>query len=515
MPEASAHQPYKPRICVCVLMNHPYPKNIPIIRRLYRGRFSKVVFVMPFERSSDPDVFTVYRGGYSHAAFITDVHEKLMEIDCDYYFVIHDDVLLNPILNENNFLDYFPLAPDDGFIPSIVKPGDHIGHHPWYPGVVAKLLFPKSQLFGSGMDAASLVKYMPPVEQVRAKLDAAGVPYQERVKLDQEDFYRMTIEGSRILLHGHAVNVALYPHAEENNEACVQIIRQFIDAMALGMEVEPVAGRLERGMKDEGRDVVLPFPLTYCAAYGDFYILPRSKLNDYAHYMGVWCGTNALIEFAIPTILHIVCDRVWTAEQAGLEFSFFSTKNSIAYFRDPKFVAIHPYKFSQFSDTASRDTFFAAIDGVVRGEAWPPTAQPGPYPLNSLIADFEALGWHGYEGWGRWAISERATIPFRIDPQHPVGGVAVTLQSPLGGSGDFTGTVRVKGRGEGEPVFIAAGGGSVEIRLDASDLNPDGLNEMEILSGAVVRPCDLNPDNGDNRTLGFGLVSVVFLEADA
>ena len=40
--------------------------------------------------------------------------------------VIHDDVLLNPALNERNFRDTFPLGPDDGFYPSLMPlPASH------------------------------------------------------------------------------------------------------------------------------------------------------------------------------------------------------------------------------------------------------------------------------------------------------------------------------------------------------------------------------------------------------
>lgn len=503
---------YQPRICVCVVMNHPFPQNIPIIRRLYRGRFSKVVFVMPFERSDDPDVFTAYRGSYNHSAYITDVREKLAAIECDYFIIVHDDVLLNPTLSEATFLDRFPLAPDDGFIAQVDPPGEHVGHDPSYLGVVAKMLFPKSQIFGAGMDAANMVKYLPPIDQLRAKLAAAGIAYKETVRLDHEDFARIDLEGSRILLHGHAVNVEVHPTAEQNRQACVDIIHQLIDAMALGIEIEPPKGRLERGLKDQGREVVLPFPITCCGPHGDFYILPRSKLNDYAHYAGVWSGTGAMIEYSISTLLCAVCDRVWTSKQLDLEFSFFASKRSIGYFENPKFIGIHPYKLSQYGDSEGRENFFGAMDDIVRGGAWPQLAQSGRgFRLNDLIGDFSALGWNGSESWGRWAAKERATVPFKTSAERPIAGAVLKLISPLGPGVAYTGSVGVNGKPP-RRVAIEPSGNPFEFVIEGSELEPNGVNEVEIVSDRIVRQIELAPGNStDTRPMGFGLISLDFL----
>ena len=65
------------RVCVCVLFNHPFTANIPLLRSLYAGRFSHVRFLMPLERTAEADVLTVYRGSYAHHAYAGDQVEAL------------------------------------------------------------------------------------------------------------------------------------------------------------------------------------------------------------------------------------------------------------------------------------------------------------------------------------------------------------------------------------------------------------------------------------------------------
>jgi len=40
--------------CLCIVFNHPFPKNIPLPEKLYRTRFQKIEYIMPFYR--DPTI---------------------------------------------------------------------------------------------------------------------------------------------------------------------------------------------------------------------------------------------------------------------------------------------------------------------------------------------------------------------------------------------------------------------------------------------------------------------------
>ena len=48
------------RFCLAVVFNHRFEQNLPLLRALYRGRFSTVRFLVPFYRGDDPDVVPVF-----------------------------------------------------------------------------------------------------------------------------------------------------------------------------------------------------------------------------------------------------------------------------------------------------------------------------------------------------------------------------------------------------------------------------------------------------------------------
>ena len=191
------------QICLCVLMNHPFPANIPLLRRLYQGRFSHLRFLIPFERLPDEDVITVYRGSYTHAAYLTDARKELSAIDCDYFIIVHDDVLLNPQLSEASFDEIFRLGPDDGFIPRINPVQTSMHEWSWLAGFIAKLLYPKSILFGGGVEIPTLRKYLPDPTLLEERMAAHGQGSTTFMRIDPSSINAHAVpEASRLLLHG-------------------------------------------------------------------------------------------------------------------------------------------------------------------------------------------------------------------------------------------------------------------------------------------------------------------------
>lgn len=89
-------------MCLVIIFNHKFEKNLDILREMYRNRFSYVRFIMPFYCGNDEDVIPVYESSYQFQGYIAQAYEKLMQIECDDYFFIADDMILNPGIQENN-----------------------------------------------------------------------------------------------------------------------------------------------------------------------------------------------------------------------------------------------------------------------------------------------------------------------------------------------------------------------------------------------------------------------------
>jgi len=493
-------------------MNHPFPANIPLLRRLYEGRFSSVLFLVPFERMPDEDVVTVYRGSYTHAAYLTDARERLLGTECDYFVVVHDDVLLNPRISDETFFDFFPLEPGDGFIPAVFPPGAEIGSWAWHYGLVPKLLYPKSLLFGSGVEAATLRKYLPSPEAMAAKLEASSLPYRSQVILTQEAFDDVAAKPSLVLLHGLSARIPPTPGAAAVSEASLDVERRLVDTLRLAAEVD----HRDRGGPPAHGDLVnLPVPLTASGFYTDFYIVPRVHMAEYVHYVGISAAANLFVEVMAPTFLAACCDRLWTAAELGFDISGFTEGvHPLRALADPKLLAIHPVKLSELRDDDALEIFFAQMRSIREGLGWsPPIARPGEFNLGSAGVDVGLIdrGWHYQEEWGRWAAASPATLQFRYDWNIRIRGVKLKLIAPLPpNNAKFTGSVRVTPGSKVVLVSARSPRSAVEVTIPASALVPGEINQIEVVSDRLVRPTDLHPDFGDLRPLGFGISSIIF-----
>jgi hypothetical protein len=493
-------------VCLCILMNHPFPKNLPILRRMYGSRFDRVIFLIPFDRRPDePDVVTVYRGSYTHFGFITDAMHVLRDVDCTHFLFAHDDVLLNPSLDRDTFFERFPLGPNDGFFPSCFAITSFpIGGWSWAFNFVPQLTFPKSLLFGAGIERQNLIKYLPSAELVREKMAEVGIstaPQRVRFGGPMPDTGRIP---SRVFFHG------LYDDVQDGAEhdAALKAVESFVEATAQAVRVAR-----ERGADLPGEDdsVELPIPVMTGGFLADFYVVPKSRLADYAHYAGVASAAHLMVEFFAPTLLYAVCDRVWNAKDLNLNFNGFNSPLDLTRFSDPQYMALHPFKLSVMSESAAQDRFIEdlaairqrSVDAVERGG--------GQFPLNSITHTFAEDGWHHPEGWGRWQSGERASIAFDLDElQHDLL-TAVELVVRLPGSADqpFNGKVSVNGHEL--PPEISSVSRSTRLQLHDRSAFVVGRNTISFEVDQLADPAAVWPGSGDTRMVGFGVDRIEYL----
>lgn len=492
------------RICLCVLMNHPFPANIALLRRIYKGRFTHIRYLIPFERMPDEDVITVYRGSYTHAAYLTDAQKELSALDCDYFIVVQDDVLLNPALSEVNFADVFGLAPDDGFIPRIGPV--HTGMHewPWLAGFVPKLLYPKSILFGGGVESANLNKFLPDAAVLEQRIASQGHSGTNFMRIDPDPVdSRSMPEASRLLLHGLSTDLDQdKPEQRRIDQHSLDAARSLLAAMR---EDQALAGHLT-GEEGAPTTVRLPFPLAMSGYVTDFYIIPQSGFDDFCHYIGVAAAANLFVEIMAPTLLYACCLQVKTAEDCRLDFSGFDASRHLDYFTNPHAMAIHPFKLSLFRSEDDRAGLLDALHEVgegrrLSGESPLAHATFGRWPGGFLGS---AAGWHGGEDWGVWSAEKEVAIPITLPA---TSDLRVSLQGPVAGIQSLSGSLRTGG-GRIAELLVTGEQPRLDVLLKHVQPAADGIARLMLRSDSLIRPSDVYPDSNDTRQLGFGLIRI-------
>lgn len=492
------------RICACVILNHPFPSILPALRRLFRGRFSKLLFLMPYERTEDDDVVSVYRGSYCHTGYVADAYWKLKNVECDHFLFIHDDVFLNPRINEDNFYEFFPLGVNDGFIPVIVKdPPSLISDWIWFFGHISRMLFPKSIFFGTGVESANLAKYLPSAESISQKISRQGYTACSKIKMDIApandvcDYY----QAIRLLLHGFAKPLAHADATDALQEKCENIIRGIVDAYNLSEKMDGTQ------ISDDGHaEIDLPFPLLITGTYTDFYILPKSGLEDFAHYIGITSSANLHAEVMTPTILCAVCDNMFTAEKFGLDFSGFVETFPLIRFRDKKFISIHPFKMSFIlRSKEAADNFWNDYDRMLNGEYWDvPDVNDQSLMVNTTLEDTRILwgGWYPPEDWGCWSRNHLGQLQFKAQSNSMV---RLFLYSPVNKAyPEVTGEIRVNGVTITTIRSIFEEGTDFVVEFLLPYAENSGTYIVDIITSNPLNPAALGLGL-ETRDLGFGL----------
>ena len=484
-------------------MNHPFPGNIPLLRKIYQDRFSAIRFFIPFERVDDEDVWTVYRGSYTHAAYLTDHLDKLATIDCDYFLVLHDDVLLNPYLSDVTFRELFPIGPDDGFIAGLHAPGHGLAHWIWFFGFIPKLLYPKSILFGTGIEVETLRKYLPPADMLSAKFKAAKVKAQRYVRLGLRRGADVKRQPSRTLFHGLAERLTIDAAQAKVDAACWTAAVALTSALTATTDMDRSRKAL---LNRKSKRIELPFPLVTAANYSDLYIIPRSRLDAYAHYIGVTAAANLFVELVVATMLVAVCEKVWTAADLELDAAGLQVPRELSSLEDRRCLAMHPVKLSTYSTQDEQARFVGKLEAMRRGRPYAGVLAevgdvlPSRYLLN---------GWHGEEGWGNWSSARTATLVFSKDDTASIDRLVLSFMAPV--SERFprlVARIRMNGRELGTTVATVGAPKTTFVITGASI--DEGRNLIEILNERTIRPSDCDPANHDRRTLGFGLTGLRF-----
>jgi hypothetical protein len=230
------------------MFNHKYEPNVPLLREIYKGRFSKIVFLMPFYRGTEPDILPYYANSFYFQLCITQNIKALQAINARHYVFIADDLILNPGINERNVIVSLHAGLDTVSISPVANLTNKSGFA--WP---RRLDIAKIHTNAVGVEWKAL---LPPYAVMVERIQKLGVP--------------------------HRVDITYF---------CDDLIR-------LGHKLP------------EQRPLIIDPPYPCLAAYSDIFVIPRAFLGDFAHYAGVTGAMKLFAEVAIPTVSLMVSENL-------------------------------------------------------------------------------------------------------------------------------------------------------------------------------------------------------------
>jgi hypothetical protein len=260
------------KIALVIIYNHQYNKNIDILEDIYENRFSNIYHLVPFYTGVKSNVISVYDSSYYFQGYVAQGYKSFFKEEFTHYIFIGDDLLLNPLINENNYTEHFMLRDNSCFIPELLS------------------LHNMDFWWNRTKDA---LHYNVNIKGVEAN--------------DQIPTYEVALE--RFSKFG----LEIQPLHFEQIWKVPSTIKQW------GILAYQEKSRITHFIKNKisNKKYHLSYPLV--GGYSDIFVVSSETLKQFCHFSGVFSATRLFVEIAIPTAMVLTAEEIITEKDLKLQ----------------------------------------------------------------------------------------------------------------------------------------------------------------------------------------------------
>ena len=244
------------KIALLIIYNHRYDKNIDRLEKLYQGKFSHVYHVMPFYDGDKENVIPVYASSYHFQSYIAQAYQHLKNEGFTHYFIVADDMILNPRISEQNVF----------------------------------------KITGIGLEQS----YIHDIREIYNCFAARHVNSMRQYRVRQEG-----VEVEKILPSKEDAEKRFHAHGLQTGPLTLQYL---FKACYWAYKNRMLRKLLKYMMDIVVHNVQIHYPLVW--AYSDILLLPAEVMNKFTTYCGAFAATGLFVEYAIPTSLVFATDDI-------------------------------------------------------------------------------------------------------------------------------------------------------------------------------------------------------------
>lgn len=303
------------KTALVVIYNHRFERNIALVERVYRDRFSAIFHLMPFYRGDRANVIPVFGSSHHFQGFIAQAFPRLHRDEFTHYLFIADDLFLNPAIDERNLLDLTGLQAGRCFIPKLSS--FHLcDGRTWGK---AELAF-RWRLHAPGLEPAGS---MPSYDDAIA----------------------------RFRRHGLEIRPARFDQVWRVPRTWREWIRR--------ASTDPVFCARYLYARLARRTYTLDYPLV--GGYSDVCVVTSDAIRDFAHHCGVLAASGLFVEHAIPTAMALSAPAItvqselrlqgkalWTREELQQLDAFGGSVRALVDGFPKELLYLHPIKLSKW-----------------------------------------------------------------------------------------------------------------------------------------------------------------------
>ncbi|MEO5562645.1 MAG: hypothetical protein ABIR18_04400 [Chitinophagaceae bacterium] len=262
-----------PKACLIIVFNHRYDKNIPVLEKMYGGRFSAIYFLVPFYNGKQPNVIPVYESSNFFQSFFAQGFSRFFKEAYSHYLFLGDDCILNPSINETNFLEQTGLPDKADFIPGLIEFHKAKTYSWWHTF--------KGIDFFRNRKGAEIKNELPSREDAVTRFEKNGISVQP---LTKENIFGTHTPSSQKWWRYAALKRYYWFNWKPFRKN----------------------GKIE-----------LPYPIA--GAYSDILIITKETLPDFCRYCGIMAAAGLFVEIAIPTALLLSSQSIKQEKDARLK----------------------------------------------------------------------------------------------------------------------------------------------------------------------------------------------------
>jgi hypothetical protein len=272
------------KVALIIIYNHQYNKNIDVLERIYKDRFSNIYHLVPFYNGEKQNVIPVYECSYYFQGYISQGFKSYFKEDYTHYFFVADDLILNPIINEINYSEHLKLNPNTCFIPGFIT------------------LHDRSEFWTRVGEA------------FRWSIDVSGVEAKNQLpdydkalqKFQQFDLTIEPLRFNQIWITPFSFRAWVRPLT----------IRQILKQCHITLRF--IKSKLTR------KKYSLPYPIV--GSYSDICIISSDTIKQFCHYCGVFSATKLFVEVSLPTSLVLSAKEIITEKDLKFQGKALWTK---------------------------------------------------------------------------------------------------------------------------------------------------------------------------------------------
>ena len=302
------------KVALIVIYNHQYNKNIDVIERIYKNRFSDIYHLVPFYNGEKENVIPVYECSYYFQGYVSQGLRSYFKEKYSHYFFIADDMILNPLINENNYCDIFNLGANTSFIPGFITL-----HETKYWCYVKEAF-----QWNKKVEGVEVSNMLPSYENAIDKFSKFGLTIKP---FGFSKVWKLSF--------GLPFTVSLGVRRR------FRFFCQYLKT------------------KLRGKSFTLSYPLA--SSYSDIFIVSAKSIKEFCHYCGVFAVTKLFVEVALPTSMVLSSDEIkmetdldlqgkalWTYKEYQELEKYENSLTKLMTNFPSKYIYLHPIKLSKW-----------------------------------------------------------------------------------------------------------------------------------------------------------------------